>query len=156
MTDFPHLTGDGDVHMVDVGAKDETERSATAEAVVAMSHEIADRLFGGDLPKGDALASIRLAGIMGAKRTPDIVPLCHPIPLTGVRVDVERHALGARITATATTVARTGVEMEAMTAVAAACLALYDMVKGLDRSVEVEAMRLLEKRGGRSGTWTRR
>jgi cyclic pyranopterin monophosphate synthase len=156
MTDFPHLTGDGDVHMVDVGAKDETERSATAEAVVAMSPEIADRLFGGDLPKGDALASIRLAGIMGAKRTPDIVPLCHPIPLTGVRVDVERHALGARITATATTVARTGVEMEAMTAVAAACLALYDMVKGLDRSVEVEAMRLLEKRGGRSGTWTRR
>jgi cyclic pyranopterin phosphate synthase len=156
MTDFPHLTGDGDVHMVDVGAKDETERSATAEAVVAMSPEIADRLFGGDLPKGDALASIRLAGIMGAKRTPDIVPLCHPIPLTGVRVDVDRHTLGARITATATTVARTGVEMEAMTAVAAASLALYDMVKGLDRSVEVETMRLLEKRGGRSGTWTRR
>jgi cyclic pyranopterin monophosphate synthase len=155
VSDFPHLTGTGEVHMVDVGGKPETERSATAEAVVAMSGEVAGRLFAGDLPKGDALASVRLAGIMGAKRTPDLVPLCHPIALTGVTVEVEPHPVGARITATTSAVGRTGVEMEAMTAVAAASLALYDMVKGLDRSVAVESLRLLEKRGGRSGTWLR-
>jgi cyclic pyranopterin monophosphate synthase len=155
VSDFPHLTGAGEVHMVDVGGKPETERSATAEAVVAMSGEVAGRLFAGALPKGDALASVRLAGIMGAKRTPDLVPLCHPITLTGVTVEVEPHPVGARITATTSTVGRTGVEMEAMTAVAAASLALYDMVKGLDRSVAVESLRLLEKRGGRSGTWLR-
>ncbi len=155
MSEFPHLTGAGEVHMVDVGAKPETERSATAEAVVAMSDEVAGRLFAGDLPKGDALASVRLAGIMGAKRTPDLVPLCHPIALTGVTVEVESHPKGVRITATTSTVGRTGVEMEAMTAVAAASLALYDMVKGLDRSVSVESLHLLEKRGGRSGVWLR-
>lgn len=155
MSDFPHLTGAGEVHMVDVGGKPETERSATAEAVVAMSEDVAKRLFAGDLPKGDALASVRLAGIMGAKRTPDLVPLCHPIALTGVTVEVDPHPEGARITATTRTVGRTGVEMEAMTAVAAASLALYDMVKGLDRSVAVESLRLLEKRGGRSGPWLR-
>jgi cyclic pyranopterin phosphate synthase len=141
--------------MVDVGGKEETERSATAEAVVAMSAEVAERLFSGTLPKGDALASVRLAGIMGAKRTPDLVPLCHPIMLTGVSVDVSPHPDGARIIASASTVGRTGVEMEAMTAVAAASLAMYDMVKGLDRGVSVVSMRLLEKRGGRSGLWQR-
>lgn len=155
MTDFPHLTASGDVHMVDVGGKEETERSATAEAIVAMSAEIAERLFSGTLPKGDALASVRLAGIMGAKRTPDLVPLCHPIMLTGVTVDVTPHPDGARIIASTSTVGRTGVEMEAMTAVAAASLAMYDMVKGLDRGVSVVSMRLLEKRGGRSGVWQR-
>jgi cyclic pyranopterin monophosphate synthase len=155
MTDFPHLTGAGEVHMVDVGGKAETERSATAEAIVAMSVEVAGRVFAGDLPKGDALASVRLAGIMGAKRTPDLVPLCHPIALTGVVVEVEPHPSGARITAITTTVGRTGVEMEAMTAVAAASLALYDMVKGVDRSVAIQSLRLLEKRGGRSGVWSR-
>lgn len=155
MTEFPHLTSSGDVHMVDVGAKVETERTASAEGIVSMTSEVADRLFAGDLPKGDALASVRLAGIIGAKKTPELVPLCHPIALTGVVVDVERHPSGARITATTSTVGRTGVEMEAMTAVAAAALALYDMVKGIDRSVSIEQIRLLEKRGGRSGTWTR-
>lgn len=155
MTEFPHLTPAGDVHMVDVGAKAETERTATAEGFVTMTAEIADRLFAGSLPKGDALASVRLAGIMGAKKTPELVPLCHPIALTGVTVDVEPHESGARITATTSTVGRTGVEMEAMTAVAAAALALYDMVKGLDRSVSIDRICLLEKRGGRSGTWTR-
>ena len=153
--EFPHLTGTGEVHMVDVGAKAETERSATAEAIVSMSPGVASRLFSGDLPKGDALASVRLAGIMGAKRTPDLVPLCHPISLTGVAIEVERHERGARIEATAQTVGRTGVEMEAMTAVMAAALALYDMVKGLERGVTIEAVALLEKRGGRTGTWRR-
>jgi cyclic pyranopterin phosphate synthase len=156
MTDpFPHLTGSGEVHMVDVGAKAETERSATAECVVSMSDEVAARLFAGELPKGDALASVRLAGIMGAKKTPDLVPLCHPIALTGVTVEIEPHERGARIEATTRTVGRTGVEMEAMTAVMAAALALYDMVKGLERGVTIDAVSLLEKRGGRSGVWTR-
>ena len=90
--------------MVDVGAKAETERTATAEGIVSMSDGVADRLFAGDLPKGDALASVRLAGIMGAKKTPDLVPLCHPIALTGVTVDVERHPSGARITVTTSTI----------------------------------------------------
>ncbi len=154
-SEFPHLDEAGEVHMVDVGAKPETERSATAECVVAMSGEVASKLFAGALPKGDALASIRLAGIMGAKRTPDLVPLCHPIALTGVTVDVDPHPNGARIVATTRTVGRTGVEMEAMTAVMTAALALYDMVKGLERGVTVREVRLLEKHGGRSGSWTR-
>ncbi len=154
-SEFPHLTGAGEVHMVDVGAKDETERSATAECIVAMSSDVAAKLFSGELPKGDALASVRLAGIMGAKKTPDLVPLCHPIALTGVTVEIEPHQRGARIEATTRTVGRTGVEMEAMTAVMAAALALYDMVKGLERGVTIEAIALLEKRGGRSGTWAR-
>lgn len=154
--EFPHLTSAGEVHMVDVGDKAESERRATAEVVVEMSDEVARRLFAGDLPKGDALASIRLAGIMGAKRTPDLVPLCHPIALTGVTVEVEPHPNGARIVATTRTVGRTGAEMEAMTAVAAAALALYDMVKGLERGVTISGLRLLEKHGGRSGSWLRR
>jgi cyclic pyranopterin monophosphate synthase len=152
---LPHLTATGDVHMVDVGGKGETERAATAECIVVMSPATAQQLFAGELPKGDALASVRLAGIMGAKKTPDLVPLCHPIALTGVTVEVEPHDRGARIQATTRTVGRTGVEMEAMTAVMTAALALYDMVKGVERGVTVEAVALLEKRGGRSGTWTR-
>lgn len=152
---FPHLTNAGDVHMVDVGSKAETERSATAACTVVMSPDVANRLFAGTLPKGDALASVRLAGIMGAKKTPDLVPLCHPVALTAVTVEVERDGRGARIEATTRTVGRTGVEMEAMTAVMTAALALYDMVKGLERGVTIDQVMLLEKRGGRSGLWTR-
>lgn len=155
MGEFPHLDDAGHVHMVDVGGKDVTERVAVAEATVSMTATIRDRLFSGDLPKGDALASIRLAGIMGAKRTPDLIPLCHPIPLTGIAVEVDRVEAGARIRATVSTTGRTGVEMEAMTAVATAALALYDMVKGLERGVEIGSLRLMSKRGGRSGTWER-
>lgn len=141
--------------MVDVGSKDETERSARAEALVRMSAEVAARLFDGSLPKGDALASVRLAGILGAKQTPAIVPLCHPIALTGITVEVEPWEGGARVVAEVFTRGRTGVEMEAMTAASVAALALYDMVKGLERGVTVERVALLEKRGGRSGAWTR-
>jgi cyclic pyranopterin monophosphate synthase len=154
MTRFPHLSGDGDVHMVDVTGKDETDRMARAECHVAMAPATAEALFGGALPKGDALASVRLAGIMGAKRTPDLIPLCHPLQLSGVDVVVERTAGGARIEATVRTTGRTGVEMEAMTAVSVAALALYDMVKGVERGVEIGPIRLLEKSGGRSGRWT--
>ncbi|MDX1447551.1 MAG: cyclic pyranopterin monophosphate synthase MoaC [Acidimicrobiia bacterium] len=155
MTDFPHLTDSGEVHMVDVGGKEVTEREAVAECLVTMGADTAEALFGGSLPKGDALASVRLAGIMGAKKTPDLIPLCHPLPITGVEVDVARTEVGARIQATVRTTGQTGVEMEAMTAVSVAALALYDMVKGVDRGVEIGPIRLLSKRGGRSGTWTR-
>lgn len=155
MSEFPHLTDDGDVHMVDVSGKAVTHRTAIAECVVSLAPPTSDALFGGTLPKGDALASIRLAGIMGAKRTPDLVPLCHPILLSGVTVDVERHTEGARITARVTTSGQTGVEMEAMTAVSVAALALYDMVKGVERAVEIGPIHLIHKSGGRSGEWNR-
>lgn len=155
MTDLPHLTDEGDVHMVDVGQKDVTDREAVAECLVSLSDPTSDALFGGTLPKGDALASIRLAGIMGAKRTPDLIPLCHPLQITGVEVRIEQVEGGARIEATVRTSGKTGVEMEAMTAVSVAALALYDMVKGVERAVEIGPIRLLSKRGGRSGTWTR-
>lgn len=155
MTEFPHLNDDGDVHMIDVSGKSVTDRTAIAECIVNLGQGTADALFGGSLPKGDALASIRLAGIMGAKRTPDLVPLCHPLLLSGVTVDVERCAEGARITARVTTSGQTGVEMEAMTAVSVAALALYDMVKGVERAVDIGPIRLIHKSGGRSGEWNR-
>lgn len=150
---FPHLTDTGEVHMVDVSAKDVTTREAVAEATVVMSAETARRLFSGDLPKGDALAVVRIAGIMGAKETARLIPLAHPLPLTGVRVEVENVDDGARIVATVRTTARTGVEMEALTAATVAALSLYDMVKGVERGVTIERVRLLRKTGGRSGTW---
>ncbi len=155
MTEFTHLDDDGHVHMVEVGGKEPTKREAVAEALVTMSDATTESLFGGTLPKGDALASIRLAGIMAAKRTPDLIPLCHPIALTGVDVEVERTDDGARILATVRTTGRTGVEMEAMTAASVAALALYDMVKGVERGVEVSSVRLLLKDGGKSGRWER-
>ncbi|NND85410.1 MAG: cyclic pyranopterin monophosphate synthase MoaC [Acidimicrobiia bacterium] len=155
MTEFTHLDDDGHVRMVEVGAKDETNREAVAEAIVRMSDATSEALFGGTLPKGDALASIRLAGIMAAKRTPDLIPLCHPIAITGVDVSVDRVDGGARILATVRTTGRTGVEMEAMTAASVAALTLYDMVKGVERGVEVSAVRLLSKDGGKSGRWER-
>jgi cyclic pyranopterin phosphate synthase len=155
VTDLPHLTESGEVHMVDVGGKAETDRTAVADCHVVMSDATRSALFGGSLPKGDALASVRLAGIMGAKRTADLIPLCHPISISGVEVLVEPVENGVRIEATVRTTGRTGVEMEAMTAVSVAALALYDMVKGVERGVEIGPIRLLSKSGGRSGTWTR-
>lgn len=148
-----HLSSDGSVHMVDVGDKEVTERRATAEAVVSMSPSLADRLFAGDLPKGDVLATVRLAGITAAKRTSDLIPLAHPIALTAVTVEVERHPDGARIETDCRVKERTGVEMEAMTAAAVAALALYDMIKSIERGVVIGPIRLLHKSGGRSGTW---
>ena len=120
-----------------------------------MSESTRVALFGGELPKGDALAAVRLSGIMGAKRTPDLIPLCHPVAITGVEVLVESHSAGARIEATVRTKGQTGVEMEAMTAVSVAALTLYDMVKGVEKGVEIGPLRLLSKSGGRSGTWTK-
>jgi len=155
MSELPHLNADGDVHMVDVSAKEDTVREAVAETLVALADETAELLFGGGLKKGDALASIRLAGIMAAKKTPDLIPLCHPVALSAVSVDIERTDAGARITTTAKTTGPTGIEMEAMTAASVAALALYDMVKSVERGVVIGPTQLLKKSGGRSGTWQR-
>jgi cyclic pyranopterin phosphate synthase len=126
-----------------------------AEALVTMSPELTDRFFSGDLPKGDAAAVARIAGITAAKKTADLIPLCHPIPLTGVEVTLERNGRGIQVLATVRTTGRTGVEMEAMTAVAVAALTIYDMVKSVERGVSVESIGLLRKSGGRSGFWER-
>lgn len=148
-----HLDRRGRARMVDVGDKEPTDRRAEAEAMVAMSADTAEKLFAGSLPKGDAAGVCRLAGIMAAKKTSDLIPLCHPIPLSGVAVDAERTPEGVRITAAVRTAGRTGAEMEAMTAAAVAALALYDMVKGTERGVYISRVRLLSKTGGRSGEW---
>ena len=152
---FSHLDADGSVHMVDVGGKEVTSRRAVAEVVVSMDPTVKGRLFAGDLPKGDALAMVRVAAIMGAKRTPELVPLCHPISLDAVSVDIDPIEGGARIVVTATVAARTGVEMEAMTGAAVGAVALYDMIKGLDRGADIGPLRLLSKSGGKSGEWHR-
>ena len=152
---FSHLNEDGNARMVDVGAKDETARTAVAEALVVMPAPVGERLFAGDLPKGDALGVARVAAIMAAKQTFALVPLCHPIPVDGVDVEITQHPTGARVLVTAKTTAKTGIEMEAMTAAAIGAVAIYDMVKGLDRGVEIGAVRLLHKSGGKTGDWDR-
>jgi cyclic pyranopterin phosphate synthase len=152
---FTHLTATGDVHMVDVSGKEVTTRRAIARAGITLSAPVREALFAGALPKGDALAAVRLAGIAGAKRTSDLIPLCHPLPIDAVTVEVEPTEGGARITASVVTTGRTGVEMEAMTAVSVAALTLYDMVKGLDRGAVIGPIELVLKSGGRSGTWER-
>jgi cyclic pyranopterin phosphate synthase len=155
MSGMSHLDDRGQARMVDVSAKPETEREAVAEAVVALAPATRQALFSGDLPKGDARAVVRIAAIMGAKRTADLVPLCHPLALTAVEADVEEVEAGARIEVRVRTTGRTGVEMEAMTGAAIGAVALYDMVKGLDRGAEIGTVRLLAKSGGRSGEWRR-
>lgn len=153
--DLTHLDESGRARMVDVGAKPETERWAVARGHVVMSAETFAAARRGDLKKGDLRAVAELAGVMGGKRTADLIPLCHPVPLThlDVQVDFDEALPGVVITATARTRARTGVEMEALTAVAVAALAVYDMVKGLEKGLRITEVRLLEKHGGRSGDW---
>ena len=152
-----HVDARGRARMVDVGEKGATRRAATARGTVAMGGAAFEALESGRLAKGDALGVARLAGIMAAKRTSEIVPLCHPLALESVEVDValERPRREAVVTATARITGKTGVEMEALTAVAAACLALYDMVKALDRSAVIREIVLVEKTGGRSGIYRR-
>jgi cyclic pyranopterin phosphate synthase len=141
--------------MVDVGGKEETHRSATAEGVLRMRPQTVVALLDGRLPKGDPLLVAQIAGVQAAKRTADLIPMCHPLQLTrvDVRMDVDDAIPGVRATATAEVVARTGVEMEALTAVSVALLAAYDMLKAIDRSMRIEGVRLLRKEGGRSGSW---
>ena len=153
--DLSHLNEAGEVRMVDVGDKVVTDREAVAEGFVVMSTDLTERFFAGDLPKGDAAAVARVAGIMAAKRTAELIPLCHPIPLTGVDLSLEPSGRGIRVIASVRATNRTGVEMEAMTAVAVASLTIYDMVKGVEREVTIETVRLLSKSGGRSGKWER-
>ena len=150
-----HVDAAGHARMVDVSAKDVTVREATAAGLVRCSPQVVEALRGDGVPKGDALAVARLAGIQAAKRTPELVPLAHPVAVHAVTVDVDVVAEGAEITATVRTADRTGVEMEALTAVAVAGLALVDMVKALDRLAVITDVRVVAKSGGRSGDWRR-
>lgn len=152
---FTHLDSSGQARMVDVTAKTPTVREATAAGFVSCSAGVIEALRSGTAPKGDVLAVARIAGIQGAKRTAELLPLAHVIGVHGVTVDIEIEDVGARIQATVRTADRTGVEMEAITAVSVAALAFVDMVKGMDRTVVIRDIRLLTKSGGRSGDWKR-
>jgi len=148
-----HLDSRGQARMVDVGGKAETARSATATGRIRMSAEALAAVREGSGPKGDVLAAARIAGIMAAKKTAELIPLCHPLALDAVTVDFAFETDGVRATARASLTGRTGVEMEAMTAVSVALLTVYDMAKALDKGMVVEEIRLLEKTGGKSGRW---
>ena len=152
-----HLDPEGNARMVDVGAKAMTERRAVARATVRMSPATAAAVVAGDAPKGDVLGTAKLAGIMAAKRTDELIPLCHSLPLSfaGVEAHVDADAGVVTLIAEARTAARTGVEMEALTAASVAALTVYDMVKGLEKGVEIAGVVLLEKTGGKSGDWHR-
>jgi cyclic pyranopterin phosphate synthase len=155
LSDLTHIDDRGRATMVDVGAKDVTERRAVARAVVRMSPETARAVQQGDAPKGDVLGTARLAGIMAAKRTDELIPLCHSLPLSFVGVEAIVGDGTVTLTAEARTRAQTGVEMEALTAASVAALTVYDMVKGLEKGVEIAEVVLLEKTGGKSGDWRR-
>lgn len=152
---FTHLDDAGAARMVDVSGKEITARTATATGRVNVSAEVIALLRGGGVPKGDALAVARIAGIAAAKRTPDLIPLCHPIAIHGVNVDLEVHDDHVAITATVRTADRTGIEMEALTCVAVAGLALIDMVKAVDPAAVITDVLLVEKTGGKTGVWRR-
>lgn len=151
-----HQADDGRARMVDVGAKDETERVAVAEGVLRMADATFDAMIAGRTPKGDPLVVAQIAGIQGAKRTADLIPLCHPLALTQVDVELDPDAAlpGVRVRATARVRGRTGVEMEALTAVSVTLLTLYDMLKAVDRDMVLDHVRVVRKEGGRSGAWT--
>ncbi|BAQ17551.1 cyclic pyranopterin monophosphate synthase MoaC [Methyloceanibacter caenitepidi] len=150
-----HLNARGEAHMVDVSEKAVTSRTATAEGFVTMAPATLDMILDGTAPKGDVLATARIAGIMGAKKTSDLIPLCHPLALSKVTVDFtpDRENACLRVEATTKVDGKTGVEMEALTAVTVACLTLYDMCKAVDRAMSFSGIRLIEKTGGRSGTF---
>lgn len=152
---FTHMDSSGQARMVDVTAKTPSVREATATGFVRCGRTVIDALRDASVPKGDVLAVARVAGIQGAKRTAELLPLAHVIGVHGATVDLDITDAGVRVTATVRTADRTGVEMEALTAVSVAALAVVDMVKGIDRSVEIGGIKLLAKSGGRSGDWTR-
>ena len=153
MAELTHLDEKGNARMVDVGGKAETARVAIASGRIRMSGEALAAIRVGDVPKGDVLAAARIAGIMAAKKTAELIPLCHPLALDSVGVDFIFEQDGVRATATASLTGRTGVEMEAMTACSIALLTIYDMAKAIDKGMVIEDVRLIEKRGGKSGTW---
>ena len=150
-----HIGASGEAHMVDVGAKAETERTAIAEGFVSMQRETLQMILDGNAKKGDVLGTARIAGIMAAKKTHELIPLCHPLLLTKVSVDIEPdEALpGLKVTALARVTGKTGVEMEALTAASVACLTIYDMAKAVDRAMVISGIRLVEKTGGKSGDY---
>lgn len=152
-----HIDAGGRANMVDVGAKTESDRIAVAEGFVRMAAETRDLILSGDAAKGDVLGTARLAGIMAAKQTANLIPLCHPLMLTRISVEIGDDASlpGFRVEATARLTGRTGVEMEALTAVSVACLTIYDMAKAADRGMEITNIRLVSKSGGKSGSWFR-
>lgn len=157
MAGLTHLDEAGAARIVDIAGKDETLRRAVAGAVLIATPEIVDAILGGTLKKGDAIAVARVAGIMAAKKTSELIPLCHPIPVTKIAVAIERGKAEGSISieAVVETMGRTGVEMEALTAASVTALALYDMAKGLDKSMTIENLRLVAKSGGKSGDYSR-
>lgn len=153
MSKLTHLDESGAAHMVDVGGKADTQRMARAGGVIRMSAEALAAIKAGDAPKGDVLSAARIAGIMAAKKTAELIPLCHPLALTSVEVAFDYVEGGIAVSATASLTGKTGVEMEAMTAASVALLTIYDMAKALDKGMVIGGIRLLEKRGGKSGHW---
>jgi len=153
MTKLTHLDESGAAHMVDVSAKDDSVREAVAEGRISMSAEALEAIKGGLVKKGDVLATARIAGIMAAKKTSELIPLCHPLPLSSVTIDLDIEERGIRTTATARCTGKTGVEMEALTAASTALLTIYDMAKAIDKSMVIDGIRLLSKSGGKSGDW---
>ncbi|MEQ1495322.1 MAG: cyclic pyranopterin monophosphate synthase MoaC [Novosphingobium sp.] len=153
MADLTHLDAQGKARMVDVGGKAETQRVAIAEGRIAMSPEALAAIRDGAVPKGDVLAAARIAGIMAAKKTAELIPLCHPLALEAVTVDFAIDDGAVKVTTSASLAGRTGVEMEALTACSVALLTVYDMAKALDKGMVISGLRLIEKRGGKSGDW---
>ncbi len=155
MTGLTHIDDSGDARMVEVGGKDETRREATAEGRVRMQAATLSAIKAGNMKKGDVLGAARIAGIMAAKRTHELIPLCHPLALTGIDVAINADDTlpGLVVTATVRLTGRTGVEMEALTAVSVACLTIYDMAKAIDRAMVIEGIRLMAKSGGKSGDY---
>lgn len=153
MTKLTHIDASGTARMVDVGAKAETARTAVASGFIRIEASALERIRAGDAPKGDVLGTARIAGIMAAKRTSDIIPMCHPLMLDAVNLDFDYAADGIQVVATASLTGKTGVEMEAMTAVSAALLTIYDMAKALDKGMVIERICLIAKSGGKSGDW---
>ncbi len=155
MSELTHLDAKGAAHMVDVSAKAVTQRTATASGRISMNAQALEAIRTSAMAKGDALSVARIAGIMAAKRTSDLIPLCHPLPITKVNVEFSFEESAITVTATVRVAGQTGVEMEAMTATSVALLTLYDMGKALDKAMVIDGVRLLEKQGGKSGDWVR-
>jgi len=153
--ELTHLRKDGSAHMVDVAGKAVTQRRAVAQAVLITRPDVVALVLSGGLPKGEAIGTARIAGIMAAKQTSALIPLCHPLPLTSIAIDVTADDDRLTVLATVATTALTGVEMEALTAASVAALTLYDMIKAVDKLAEITGIRVLEKQGGKSGDWVR-
>jgi cyclic pyranopterin phosphate synthase len=155
MTDLTHLRDDGSAHMVDVSSKQSTARRAVAQAVLTTRADVVAAVLTGDLPKGEAIGTARIAGILAAKQTSTLIPLCHPLPLTSITVDITGAGDALTVVATVATTSQTGVEMEALTAASVAALTLYDMIKAVDKLAVIGEIKVRSKSGGKSGDWTR-